>query len=60
MKKTYSKPTLQVITLQQQRIICTSDVRSVNGNAGIDYVGGGSGSARAPRHRGTDWNNFEW
>ena len=59
MKKTYLKPTMQVVTLQQQGIICTSGVRSVNGNADIDYGGGGSGPARAPRHRGNDWDDYE-
>ena len=60
MKKTYLQPTMMVVTLQQQSIICTSDVRSVNGNADLDYGGGGSGPARAPRHRGTDWDDYEW
>jgi len=60
MKKTYLKPALQVATLQQQGIICTSGVRSVNGNAGIYFGGGGSGPARARSRRGTDWDNYEW
>ncbi|MBO7120645.1 MAG: hypothetical protein J6W03_10055 [Bacteroidaceae bacterium] len=46
MKKTYLKPTSTVVKLQQTGIICTSDVRSVNSNADIDYGGGGSGSGR--------------
>ena len=36
-----------VVTLQQQSIICASDVTSVTGNADLDYGGGGSGPARA-------------
>ena len=60
MKKSYLKPTMTVVTLQQQGIICTSDVRSVNGNAGIDYGGGGSGPARARQHSGIDWDDYEW
>ena len=53
--KTYIKPTLRVITLQQQGIICYSTAR-INGNAGFDYGGGGSGPARAPRRRGFDYD----
>ncbi len=60
MKKSYLKPTMTVVTLQQQGIICTSDVRSVNGNAGIDYGGGGSGPARARQHSDIDWDDYEW
>ena len=37
MKKTYLQPTMMVVKLQQHGIICTSDVRSVNGNADLDY-----------------------
>ena len=59
MKKTYSTPTIEVVKLQQQGIICTSDVRSVKGNAGLDYGGGGSGPARARSHGGIDWDD-EW
>ena len=59
MKKTYLKPTLQVVMLHQQGIICASDVRSVNGNADIGYGGGGRGPARAPRHEDTDWDDYE-
>ena len=60
MKKTYLQPTMMVVRLQQQSIICTSnDVSRVSGNAGIDYGGGGSGPARARQNSGTDWDN-EW
>lgn len=59
MKKTYLKPTMMVVKLQQQGIICTSGVRSVSGNADIDYGGGGSGPARARQHNGIDWDD-EW
>ena len=59
MKKMYMKPTMMVVTLQQQGIICTSPVTSVNGNADMDYDGGGSGPARARQHSGFDWDN-EW
>ena len=50
MKKTYLQPTVQVVTLQQQGIICTSpgdsSVRSVGGGvfddieSDVDYDGG--------------------
>ena len=59
MKKTYQQPTMMVVKLQQQGIICTSGVRSVSGNADIDYGGGGSGPARARQHNGIDWDD-EW
>ena len=59
MKKTYQKPTMMVVTLQQQSIICSSPVRSVSGNADLGYGGGGSGPARARQHSGFDWDD-EW
>jgi hypothetical protein len=60
MKKAYLKPTMMVVTLQQQRIICNSnDVSRVSSNVGIDYGGGGSGPARARSYGGIDWDN-EW
>lgn len=60
MKKTYLQPTMMVVTLQQQSIICTSnDVSRVSSNAGIDYGGGGSDPARARQHSGIDWDD-EW
>jgi hypothetical protein len=40
MKKTYSTPTIEIVTLQQHGIICTSQIRSIDGNAGLS--GGGS------------------
>ena len=59
MKKTYLQPTMMVVTLQQQSIICTSPVSSVSSNADLDYGGGGRGPARARSYGGTDWDN-EW
>ena len=60
MKKTYLQPTMMVVRLQQQSIICASnDVSLVNSNAGIDYGGGDTGPARARQNSGTDWDN-EW
>ena len=59
MKKKYMKPTMMVVTLQQQSIICTSDVTSVSSNAGLNYGGGGSGPARARSHGGIDWDDWD-
>ena len=53
MKKTYLQPTMMVVTLQQQSIICTgSDMSRVTGNADLDYGGGGSSPRpQLRRHR---------
>ena len=60
MKKTYLQPTMMVVRLQQQSIICTSnDVSRVSGNTDLDYAGGGTGPARARSYGDTDWDN-EW
>ena len=59
MKKTYSTPTIEVVKLQQQGIICASYVTSVSNNADINYDGGGSVPARARQHSGFDWDD-EW
>ena len=60
MKKTYLQPTMMVVRLLQQSIICTSNsVSSVNSNADMDYGGGGSGPARVRQHSGIDWDD-EW
>ncbi len=60
MKKTYLKPTFVVVKLQHQGIICTSDVRGVNSNAGIGYGGGNSrGSARVRGREDVDWDDYE-
>ena len=59
MKTTYLKPTMMVVTLQQQGIICTSDLNRVNSNADLNYDGGGSGPARVRQHNAVDWED-EW
>ena len=59
MKKTYSTPTIEVVKLQQQGIICASDVKSFSSNADLDYGGGGSGPARARSYRGIDWDDWD-
>jgi len=58
-KQDYLKPTMKVGTLQQQGIICASDVKSVNGNAGMKYGGAGSGPVRARQHSGIDWDDWD-
>ena len=61
MKKTYLQPTMMVVTLQQQSIICTSTVSRVSTNLdegdAIGYGGGGSDPARARQHSGIDWDD---
>ena len=59
MKKTYLQPTMMVVTLQQQSIICSSPVSDVNGNADLDCGGGGSGHARARSNGGIDWDDWD-
>ena len=60
MKKTYLKPAMMVVTLQQQGIICTSnEVKNINGNADLGYGGGGKGPARARSHGSTGWDDDE-
>ncbi len=59
MKKKYMQPTMKVVTLQQQGIICASPVSDVSSNVDMDYGGGGSGPARARQHSGIDWDD-EW
>ncbi len=57
MKKTFLKPTIQVVALQQQGIICTSPVDNVKSNAGIGYGGGGRGPSRARGYDEADWDD---
>ena len=58
MKKNYMKPTLTVVFMQTNRIICTSanSVSGVGGNASLNY-GGGSSSAAMSREG--DWDEDE-
>ena len=62
MKKTYLQPTMMVVTLQQQGIICTSPVSRVSSNLtdgdAIDYGGGGSRPARVKSNT-VDWDD-DW
>ena len=63
MKTTYLKPTMMVVTLQQQGIICTSPLSDVSTNLSdgdaIGYGGGGSGPARVRQHNAMDWEDWE-
>lgn len=59
MKKAYLQPTMMVVTLQQQGIICTSELGSVNGNADVSYGGGGNGPARVRHHNPIEWDDWE-
>jgi hypothetical protein len=62
MKKTYLQPTMMVVRLQQQSIICTSKVSSVSTNLdegdAIGYGGGGTGPARVKSNT-VDWDD-DW
>ena len=42
MKRTYLTPSMTVVKLQHQSIICESILDAVEGNAGIGYGGAGS------------------
>ena len=59
MKKTYSTPTIEVVTLQQQGIICTSDVSSASGNADMNYEGGGTVPVRVRQHTPVEWDDWD-
>ena len=59
MKKTYLQPTMMVVRLQQQSIICSSPVSRVSGNADLNYYGGGSGPARVRQHNAVEWEDWE-
>ena len=51
-RKAYRKPAMQVVNLKtRQQLLAVSDI---NGNAGLNYGGGGSGSARSRGFGGWD------
>ena len=56
MKKKYSNPTIRVVKLQQQSCILSGSVKSMGGNAGLNYKGGGNVDVRS---RGIDWDD-DW
>ena len=61
MKKTYTQPTILVAQIQQQGIICSSELSKVKSNAELEYEGAGDGTAAhggtpRSRHQGV-WEN---
>ena len=63
MKKTYLQPAMMVVTLQQQGIICTSQVSRVSTNLdegdAIGYGGGSSTQSARVKSNTVDWDD-EW
>ena len=60
MKKVYQKPAMTVVQLQHQcNILSGSELTGTDGNAGLQYRGGGSGPARARSNGGIDWNDWD-
>jgi hypothetical protein len=59
MKKTYLQPTMMVVTLQQQSIICFSPVNRVSTNLtdddAIGYGGGSSTQSARVKSYTVDW-----
>ena len=63
MKKTYLQPTMMVVRLQQQSIICASyGVNRVSSNLtdgdAISFGGAGSGPARVKSNT-VDWDDWD-
>ena len=62
MKKTYMTPSLTVVKLQHQSIICDS-LHGADGNANLNYRGGNStdsnGSYARTKESGNVWDE-EW
>lgn len=56
--KTYIQPSMTVVRLQHQSIICQSHVKSFNCTEYIDYGGGGSGDAYT-KESSSVWDD-EW
>ena len=51
---------MTVVQLQHQcNILTGSDLMTTDGNAGLQYRGGGSGPARARSNGGTGWDD-DW
>ena len=57
MKNNYQKPTISVAEIQAATLLAGS-VNSVNGNANLNYRGGGSGPARGREQQG-NWDDEE-
>ena len=65
MKKTYLQPTMMVVRLQQQSIICSSPVSRVSSNLtdgdAIGYGGGSSTQSARVKSYTVDWDDWdEW
>lgn len=60
-KKDYMKPSMRVVRLQHQGIICTSDVKRTSNNAGLsEEILGGIGTARARSFNCWDDEDEDW
>ena len=63
MKKTYLQPTMMVVRLQQQSIICASPVNRVStnltGDDAIGYGGGSSTQSARVKSNTVDWDD-DW
>lgn len=53
-KKAYQKPTMRIVRIQHQQIICTSLYSINSGDTGLGFGGGGSGPAHARGFGGWD------
>ena len=58
MKKEYMKPTLRVVEINQRSCILSLSMTEVNGNASLNYRGGGNGAARV-RGRGRNFDDYD-
>ena len=47
-KKTYDKPTVEVVNIRTTQQLLIGSVTDINSNIDIDYDGGGNGPALAP------------
>ena len=58
-KKAYQQPTMNVVKIQHQSMICES-VNRVSSNADLDYGGGAAVDANSRSNRGFDvWDGDE-
>ena len=59
MKKKYMKPEQRVVKIQQQCIICVSQLSSVSSNADLNYGGGSNQAARVKQNAYSVWDD-DW
>lgn len=57
-KKVYQQPRLQTTKVESQNQFLADSVKSVSGNSGMKYGGGGTGAARAGEG-GDVWDDDE-